>query len=30
MLTAFDYAALAIVGLSALRGAWRGLMSEIF
>jgi membrane protein required for colicin V production len=30
MLTVFDYAALAIVGLSALRGTWRGLVSELF
>jgi membrane protein required for colicin V production len=30
MLTAFDYAALAVIALSALRGAWRGLLSEIF
>jgi membrane protein required for colicin V production len=30
MLTAFDYAALAIIALSALRGAWRGLLAEIF
>lgn len=30
MLTAFDYAALAVVGLSALRGAWRGLLAEVF
>lgn len=30
LLTAFDYAALAVIGLSALRGAWRGLLSEIF
>jgi membrane protein required for colicin V production len=30
MLTAFDYAALAVVALSALRGAWRGLLSEVF
>ena len=30
MLTAFDYAVLAVIGLSALRGAWRGLLSEIF
>ncbi len=30
MLTAFDYAALAVILLSALRGAWRGLLSEVF
>lgn len=30
MLTAFDYAVLAITGLSALRGLWRGLLGEIF
>src|SRR5262249_5777956 len=30
MLTVFDYAALGVIGLSALRGAWRGLLSEIF
>lgn len=30
MLTAFDYAAMAVVGLSALRGAWRGLLAEVF
>jgi membrane protein required for colicin V production len=30
MLTAFDYAALGVIGLSALRGAWRGLLSEVF
>lgn len=30
MLTAFDYAALAVIALSALRGAWRGLLAEIF
>ena len=30
MLTVFDYAALAVIGLSALRGAWRGLLSEVF
>jgi membrane protein required for colicin V production len=30
LLTAFDYAALAVIGLSALRGAWRGLLSEVF
>ncbi|MEX3605379.1 MAG: CvpA family protein [Burkholderia sp.] len=29
MLTAFDYAVLAVIGLSALRGAWRGFVSEI-
>jgi membrane protein required for colicin V production len=30
MLTAFDYAVVAVIGLSALRGAWRGLLSEVF
>jgi len=30
MFTAFDYAVMAVIGLSALRGAWRGLLSEIF
>jgi membrane protein required for colicin V production len=30
MLTAFDYAVLAVIGLSALRGAWRGFVGEIF
>ena len=30
MLTAFDYGALAIVLLSALQGAWRGLIAELF
>jgi membrane protein required for colicin V production len=30
MLTAFDYAALAVIALSALRGAWRGLLAEVF
>lgn len=30
MLTAFDYAVIAVIGLSALRGAWRGLVSEVF
>lgn len=30
MLTAFDYAAMTVVGLSALRGAWRGLLAEMF
>lgn len=29
MLTAFDYAAVAVVGLSALRGMWQGLLAEI-
>jgi membrane protein required for colicin V production len=29
-MTAFDYAALAVIALSALRGAWRGLLAEIF
>ncbi|WP_273773612.1 CvpA family protein [Burkholderia mallei] len=30
MLTAFDYAVLLVIGLSALRGAWRGFVGEIF
>lgn len=30
MLTAFDYAVLSVIGLSALRGAWRGLIAEAF
>ncbi|WP_323119788.1 CvpA family protein [Burkholderia alba] len=30
MLTAFDYAVLLVIGLSAMRGAWRGFVSEIF
>src|ERR1700754_272062 len=30
MFTAFDYAVMAVIGLSALRGTWRGFMSEIF
>ncbi|WP_179400792.1 CvpA family protein [Burkholderia guangdongensis] len=30
MLTAFDYAVLAVIALSALRGAWRGFVSEVF
>jgi len=30
MLTVFDYAVLAITGLSALRGLWRGLLGEVF
>ncbi|ADG19157.1 Colicin V production protein [Paraburkholderia atlantica] len=30
MFTAFDYAVMAVIGLSALRGAWRGLLSEVF
>jgi membrane protein required for colicin V production len=30
MLTAFDFAVIAVIGLSALRGAWRGLVSEVF
>jgi membrane protein required for colicin V production len=28
--TAFDYAVMAVIGLSALRGAWRGFIGEIF
>ncbi|MCY0386447.1 CvpA family protein [Robbsia sp. Bb-Pol-6] len=30
MLTVFDYAVLAVIVLSALRGAWRGLIAEAF
>lgn len=30
MFTAFDYAVLAVIALSALRGAWRGFVGEIF
>jgi membrane protein required for colicin V production len=30
MFTAFDYAVMAVIGVSALRGAWRGLIGEIF
>jgi membrane protein required for colicin V production len=30
MLTSFDYAVMAVIGLSALRGMWRGLLSEVF
>jgi membrane protein required for colicin V production len=30
MLTAFDYAVMAVIGLSALRGTWRGFLSEVF
>jgi len=30
MFTAFDYAVLAVIGLSALRGAWRGFVGEVF
>src|SRR6202522_73995 len=30
MFTAFDYAVMAVIGLSALRGGWRGFLSEIF
>ncbi|MEX3933523.1 CvpA family protein [Paraburkholderia phymatum] len=30
MFTAFDYAVMAVIGLSALRGAWRGFLSEVF
>jgi len=30
MFTAFDYAVMAVIGLSALRGMWRGFLSEIF
>jgi len=30
MFTAFDYAVVAVIALSALRGAWRGFVGEIF
>jgi membrane protein required for colicin V production len=30
MFTSFDYAVMAVIGLSALRGMWRGLLSEVF
>lgn len=30
MLTGFDYAVSVILGLSALRGLWRGLLAEVF
>jgi membrane protein required for colicin V production len=30
VLTAFDYAVIAVIVLSALRGLWRGLLSEVF
>ncbi len=30
MFTAFDYAVMAVIGLSALRGTWRGFIGEIF
>lgn len=30
MLTGFDYAVLIVIALSALRGMWRGLLSEVF
>jgi membrane protein required for colicin V production len=30
MLTGFDFAVLIVIGLSALRGLWRGLLSELF
>ena len=30
MLTGFDFAVLIVIGLSALRGMWRGLLSELF
>ncbi|WP_296661947.1 CvpA family protein [Paraburkholderia sp.] len=30
MFTAFDYAVMAVIGVSALRGAWRGFIGEIF
>ncbi|MEJ2767888.1 CvpA family protein [Mycetohabitans sp. B46] len=29
-LTAFDYAVITLIGLSALRGMWRGLLAEVF
>ncbi|WP_248323305.1 CvpA family protein [Caballeronia sp. Sq4a] len=30
MFTSFDYAVMAVIGLSALRGMWRGLLAEAF
>jgi membrane protein required for colicin V production len=30
MLTAFDYAVLIVIALSALRGIWRGFLAEVF
>jgi membrane protein required for colicin V production len=30
MLTVFDYAVIAVIGLSGLRGMWRGLIAEVF
>jgi membrane protein required for colicin V production len=30
MFTSFDYAVMAVIGLSALRGMWKGLLSEVF
>jgi membrane protein required for colicin V production len=30
MFTAFDYAVMAVIAVSALRGAWRGFIGEIF
>ena len=30
MFTVFDYAVMAVIGLSALRGTWRGFLSEVF
>ena len=30
LLTGFDYAVIAVIVLSALRGAWRGLVAEVF
>jgi membrane protein required for colicin V production len=30
MFTAFDYAVMVVIGLSALRGTWRGFLSEVF
>lgn len=30
MFTAFDYAVMAVIALSALRGTWRGFLSEVF
>jgi membrane protein required for colicin V production len=30
MFTAFDYAVMAVIALSAMRGTWRGFLSEVF
>ncbi|SAL62960.1 CvpA family protein [Caballeronia humi] len=30
MFTSFDYAVMAVIGLSAMRGMWRGLLAEAF